>query len=233
MVRDYGYVKIFQDQYPDLEYLVVDTVRDGLLSVSSGRADAFISAASTASYLMSELGVSNLQFTGKTGLSIDLALGVRSDWPVFVSLINKVLNSISLEEKNTITSKWITLRETKPAPSSKPVEGEQTVWWLIVAVILVFALLLLAALVLPRLFSDEDLAHHFGSTRFRMIALTMTSLMIVLVAALVWRALDQNKRAVLNTTRGDLQVVLQGTVDRLDFWVNGRQNFLLQLGRNP
>jgi ABC-type amino acid transport substrate-binding protein/signal transduction histidine kinase/ActR/RegA family two-component response regulator len=106
VVRDYGYVQLFQIEYPDLDYMVVDNVQEGLLSVSSGRADAFISATSTASYQILELGLTSLKFSGNTGFTTDLALGVRRDWSTLVHLINKALATITLEETTVIVERW-------------------------------------------------------------------------------------------------------------------------------
>ena len=104
---------------------------------------------------------------------------------------------------------------------------------LFVAIILVFILLLFAALILPRLVSSEDLARHFGSSRFRLIVLISLSLIVVLISGLVWRALEQNRNNLIKTVQGDLQVVLQSTMERLDFWVQERKHFLLRLGHDP
>ncbi|MGD9371080.1 MAG: transporter substrate-binding domain-containing protein, partial [Desulfobacterales bacterium] len=77
VVKGYGYVIPFRRQYPNIDYVEVETVRDGLLRLSTGEVDAFLSATSTASYLMSELGLTNLKFIGSTGLSLDLGFGIR------------------------------------------------------------------------------------------------------------------------------------------------------------
>ncbi|MEH6529228.1 MAG: transporter substrate-binding domain-containing protein [Porticoccus sp.] len=123
VVRDYGYVKKFQKQYPDLDYIAVDTVREGILSVSSGRTDAFISATSTASYLMSELGLTNLEFSGDTGLSLDLAFGIRKEWPELVSIINKGLNAIGLARLTAISNQG-----TKIEKDVVVVTNEEKTW---------------------------------------------------------------------------------------------------------
>lgn len=129
VVRDYGYVQIFQRKYPDLDYMVVDSVREGLLSVSSGHADVFLSATSTASYLISELGLTNLRFSGYTELSIDLAFAVRNDWPVLLSIMQKGLDSITQTEFLEITRRWITLDDKSlQSPPIKLTEEEHT--WL-------------------------------------------------------------------------------------------------------
>jgi polar amino acid transport system substrate-binding protein len=108
VVRDYGYVIPLRRQNPDLDYMVVDSVRDGLLRLATGAVDAFVATSSTASYLVSELGLVNLIVIGSTELSIDLGFGVRKDWPELVGILNKALASITREEMYAVRSRWIT-----------------------------------------------------------------------------------------------------------------------------
>ncbi|MBW2707367.1 MAG: transporter substrate-binding domain-containing protein, partial [Deltaproteobacteria bacterium] len=117
VVKGYGYVVPFRRQFPDLDTVEVETVRDGLIRLSAGEVDAFISAVPTAYHLMSELGLTNLKVIGSTGLSIDLGFGVRKDTLVLVSILNKALASITEEEKRKIRQKWVPVIDT-PAPST-------------------------------------------------------------------------------------------------------------------
>lgn len=128
MVRDYGYVQKFKKMYPDLNYIEVDSVRNGLLSVSSGAADAFISATSTASYLMSELGLTNLEFSGNTGMDLDLAFAIRDDWPVLVNLVNRAIVSVTRKEKRTMLETWIGEELSFEDPTKIRFTPEETRW---------------------------------------------------------------------------------------------------------
>ncbi|VAX09525.1 diguanylate cyclase/phosphodiesterase (GGDEF & EAL domains) with PAS/PAC sensor(s) [hydrothermal vent metagenome] len=112
-------------------------------------------------------------------------------------------------------------------------QAESGIFVLIISAILLFLLMLFVTLELPRRLSDETLAHYFGAARFRVISLLTMSLVVMLVAALVWRTLEQNHKTTLNTIRGDLAVVLQSTMERVNFWVREHQNLLMQLGRDP
>ncbi|MBT7953074.1 MAG: PAS domain S-box protein [Gammaproteobacteria bacterium] len=86
---------------------------------------------------------------------------------------------------------------------------------------------------LPRLFTSEGLVSHFDSKGFRVTTLIIISLIVVLVTGLVWSVLERNKKRALDSTRVELEVVLQSTMERLDSWISERQKFLLQLGRDP
>ena len=160
VVKGYGYVIPFRRQFPDLDYVEVETVRDGLMRLSAGEVDAFLSAAPTASYLMSELGLMNLKFIGSTGLSLDLGFGVRKDTPVLVSILNKALASITEEEKLKIRQKWVPVIDT-PAPQTA---GPISYGRLIAYGIAVFLILSLLAWVLIKTVKKRATSRQFRIT---------------------------------------------------------------------
>ncbi len=251
-------VSMLHTSFPMLDFFQVATPLEALNMVSLGQADAYIGYKITINHLIQSKSLSHLQVAAAiefppTGLSI----GVRSDWPELVALINKALQKIPETELQAMAEHWqgagmetdkssLTAEEQaqlkKQSDSCDAVQGmgeptqvqqESGVQWLIVTVILIFSLLLFAALALPRLFSDKELAYHFGSRQFRVIVLAAIILMVVLVTLLVWRTLEQNKKVVLSNTRNDLTVVLQSTRERVDFWIHEHETFLLRLGSDP
>ncbi len=238
-------ISMLRTTFPNLSFSEVATSLQALKMVSLGQADAYIGYEITINHLVKSKGLLNLHAATPTGFpATPLSICIRSDWPELVDLINKALQKIPETELQSMVDHWSsTLTDVDTANQSdthfgfdipEPTQGQEDfgISWLIVSVILIFSLLLLAALMLPRLFSDEDLARHFGSKRFRIIMLIVTSLMIVLVAVLVWRIIDQNKKAVLSDTRNDLAIVLQGVDERIEFWSHQHQTFLLRLGQN-
>jgi PAS domain S-box-containing protein len=114
-----------------------------------------------------------------------------------------------------------------------PQESGINFWWLVVGVACVFLLLLFSALLLPRLFSDEALAKHFGSVRFRIFALSGMSLMVAMVGLLVWYTLVKNKKITLASVHTQLEIVLKNTMERNDSWIKERLSLLAQVGRDP
>ena len=247
MVDGYATNSTILAAHPNITPVMVKTNLDALNAIREDQADLFIGALSLGNYQIKKHGMTDVHAALLWQQNIThQTFGVRKDWPELVTILDKALASISKQEWTTLRKKWISSQPVdvdapdrsscavmldKPEPT--PEQKNFNFPWLIVAVILVFSLLLLAALLLPRLFSDEELARHFGSTRFRLIVLLVASLMIVLVAVLIWRTLEQNKKAVLNNIRSDLAVVLHGTEERVDFWIHEHQTYLSQLGRDP
>jgi len=229
VVKGYGYVIPFRKQFPDLDYVEVDTVRDGLIRLSTGEVDAFLSATSTASYLMSELGLMNLKFIGSTGLSLDLGFGVRKDAPLLVSILDKALASITEEEKLKIRQKWV------PAVDSSAPQTVSSISYgrLIVYGLAVFLTLSLVTWILIKVAKKEQLAVSFGSRWFRGLVLAGLSFFVIVVCLLGWFTLDKSKEQILAGVGEDLTEALITADDRLNFWVEKRIASLKLLGRDP
>jgi PAS domain S-box-containing protein len=229
VVKDYGYVVPFRRQYPDLDYVAVDTVREGLMRLSASEIDAFISAAPTAYHLMSELGLMNLNVIGFTGLSLDLGFGVRKDLPVLVGILNKTLASITEEEKLKIRQRWIPVVDTSVPQTAGPISYGR----LIAYGFAVFLILSLLAAILIKVVKKEQLAVSFGSRWFRGLVLAGLSIFIIIVCLLGWYTLNKNEEQILIAVGKDLSETLFTANDRLNFWVEKRMSSLKLLGRDP
>ncbi|MCP4133353.1 MAG: transporter substrate-binding domain-containing protein [bacterium] len=118
----------------------VNSPLEALKAVSLGQADAHIGNLAASSYLIQKNGLANLKIAAPTTYgNYDLFFAVRKDWPQLVSIINKVLASISLEEHNRIRQKWIAVRyEYGIAPGDLWRTGLQVAGVLFFVIILIF-----------------------------------------------------------------------------------------------
>ena len=157
IVSGYGYVPKLKQKYPKLNYVESVTVKEGLMLVALGQADAFVGSISTVGYLIPKLGIKNLKIAGETPLSIDLAYGVRKDWPILVSILNKAINSISQEEINGITGKWITTKFIKQVDYS-------VIWKILLIALIILIVVIIWAYFLKREIKNRKKAEeHFSS----------------------------------------------------------------------
>ncbi len=105
----FAYSKMKND-YPTLriKYVFTRKVEENLVAVSMGRADACIINLAAASYYIQKNGLTNLKIAAPVNWdSVHLAMGVRKDWPMLLNIIEKALASISQEEKDRISERWI------------------------------------------------------------------------------------------------------------------------------
>ncbi|MFZ4856535.1 MAG: transporter substrate-binding domain-containing protein [Desulfuromonadaceae bacterium] len=89
--------------------IVADIVPNDLtaiLNVSFGQSDATVIDLATASYLISQKGITNLRVAGETSRSIQLSMAVPRSETMLQSILQKGLNSITEAERHRIQDKW-------------------------------------------------------------------------------------------------------------------------------
>jgi len=106
LVEDYGHKEQIINAYPNISFIKVKSVADGLTAVSTGEVDAFVSALPQVSYQISNMGVNNVRIVGKTEFNTALSFGVVPSMSVLISILNKTLPTIPMSEKKAIFDRW-------------------------------------------------------------------------------------------------------------------------------
>ncbi|MCP4119487.1 MAG: transporter substrate-binding domain-containing protein [Desulfobacteraceae bacterium] len=109
VVREYAVGEFIREMYPHLTLVDVASSREGMRRVSFGELDAMITEVPNALYIIETEKITNLRLAGDTGFELNHGMGVRRDWPVFSSIIEKTLASITPREHKAIYSKWVKL----------------------------------------------------------------------------------------------------------------------------
>ncbi len=106
--RGYVLQQKLVDEYPYIKLLITDTTENALLSLASGKADAYVGDLMAGTYIIKKRGLNNIKISAPAPFSdLTLAMGVRSDWPELASIINKVLTTFNHKEHVTIRDKWL------------------------------------------------------------------------------------------------------------------------------
>ena len=102
-------------QYEDeIQIARVDSTKLGIELTAMGAIDAMVSDLASVTYRIHKDSISNLQIVpvpGDKKKTLELAIGIRKDWPQLQLIIQKALDSISQQEKEGIYNKWIKLQE--------------------------------------------------------------------------------------------------------------------------
>ncbi|MFC1857463.1 transporter substrate-binding domain-containing protein [Thermodesulfobacteriota bacterium] len=233
IVEGFFTVSFLKETHPDIELVSFPDALEALLAVARGKADAFVGEFAVLNYLMNKHSITNLTLSTpldrKEFQTSVLRIAVRKDWKILAQILDKTIAEISLQERTELKQKWF-FAQKESLPLEKAGRGP---WWMLIGAITIFLVMLIGALLLPRIFSDESLTRLFGSVQIRIIALAGMSLMAVIVGLLVWYTLDQNKKTTLASLSAELKIVLQNTMERNDFWIHERLSLLNQLGRDP
>ncbi|MET0081308.1 MAG: transporter substrate-binding domain-containing protein [Candidatus Thiodiazotropha lotti] len=102
IIKDYGYTADIYKVYPDLEFIEVENIQDGLEGVSQGQFDAMLATHALASYQIAQMGIHNVKIVGKTQITMALTLFVDKSQPQLFAIINKTLKSMDPEEAQDI-----------------------------------------------------------------------------------------------------------------------------------
>ena len=107
--RDYFVQEKLAQDYPAINLLLTDTTQQALQKVAIGEADAYVGDAAYTNYAIKQADLINLQFAGQTGDMTAYRIGVNPVHPELLSMINKVLASITPAEKQRIENTWMGL----------------------------------------------------------------------------------------------------------------------------
>lgn len=107
IVKDYALVERLWERYPNLKIVEVDNIHDGLNRVESGEVYCFIDALPSISYHIQSSLKTNLKISGKVTLDMNLSVAVRNDDTLLYSIFEKIVNSLTLEERQQIYNKWV------------------------------------------------------------------------------------------------------------------------------
>jgi signal transduction histidine kinase len=97
---------ILKNKYPDMNFILVNSVKEGLSLVSKSKAYAYIDIQPVLFYNISKYNFTNLKVSGNTGLNFSLKFMIRDDYPILQSILNKAISSVSINELNSIITKW-------------------------------------------------------------------------------------------------------------------------------
>ena len=114
IVEDQFMQEVARQYYPNLDPINVKSTLEGLLAVSEERADAFIGDLANVSFEIYKHELTNLKIAPPARFeSHGHSFAVRKDWPELVSMINKVMDTVSPEEHLYLKNKWVQIEVRK------------------------------------------------------------------------------------------------------------------------
>lgn len=134
IIRGDAFVDILREKYPSLMIFEVDNIYDGLDKVKSGELFAFIDTLASIGYEFQNKYFGELKIAGKISESLKLSMAVRNDDEVLLSILQKVVNSITSERHRKILTKWIPIKYEE--------EIDYKIMWQIVIVAALFIALI-------------------------------------------------------------------------------------------
>jgi signal transduction histidine kinase len=102
---------LMRKELSDFEFIEKNTQLEALRAIASGVGDAYVGDLVNATFMIAQHGLSNLKVAAPTNFPIQgESMMVRKDWPEFVTLTNKVLDTLTEQEKQKLKEKWFSVR---------------------------------------------------------------------------------------------------------------------------
>ncbi len=105
--RDFTVHRSVQRDYPLWRLEPVETIGEAIDLTVAGETEALVGPLSVVSYFLRNRGIDDLQLRTELPYRFDLAIGVRSDWPELVSILDKALAELSTAERVSIERRWL------------------------------------------------------------------------------------------------------------------------------
>ena len=132
--KNFASNKFIKENYPNLEIVNVEHLREGLKKVERGEVFGQVTTHLNVAYAFQEKFYGSLQISGKFDEQWKLSVGVRNDDPILLDIFEKVVNSIDDEIRQKIIGNWVSIKYEKSI--------DYKLFWSIIA-FLVFVLLLI------------------------------------------------------------------------------------------
>jgi PAS domain S-box-containing protein len=115
IIRNIALRRHFAKTELKIEFVLVDSVSEGLKAVSEGDVYAYLGDALTAGHMINQEKIMNLKVAAPLNVSKDdIRFAVRSDWPEIQSILNKFIASIPPQKHYEIYNNWMTIRFERP-----------------------------------------------------------------------------------------------------------------------
>lgn len=112
--KGYNRIDLIADWCPESTIITSASVKDALDMVNNGKADVFIGSLSVVTFYINEYGFNDLKIASSISDGIiKLCFGFHKDWIVFRDIVQKVLDSLSENDKYAIRAKWLILKYDK------------------------------------------------------------------------------------------------------------------------
>lgn len=129
IVKGFWYQDLLEKNFPSIKLNLMDTNVDALKDVAFGTADATIDIGVVMQHLILEYNIPNLTISGEIkipgGENFYNSIGVRKDWTLLASSLDKALKSLTFQEKYQLKKKWLTMQSTTENTRITLTEQEQ------------------------------------------------------------------------------------------------------------
>ena len=148
--RGFFYEELLKRDYPQITQLPVSSALTALTAVALGQADAALGRDAVLRYQINANFLTNLRVSGELVIGdrehTALRIGVRSDWPLLHSLLTKAMTTVTPQEYNALSQRWLNDAAAVADQAVTPAPNALSAWdmlpWLAGMIAILLALLI-------------------------------------------------------------------------------------------
>lgn len=107
--RNTSFYSILRGKYPEMQFVPVDSVEQGLAMVQKQSLFGFIHTAPEIGYYIQKQQILDIKISGEIPMKIHFKSGVRGDNAVLSAILEKANNSLTREEHHRLFQNWMQL----------------------------------------------------------------------------------------------------------------------------
>ena len=113
ITKGYAFVEMLKQNYPNLTFIEVSDIDDGLNRVVSGEFYGYIDTLATIGYTLGKDFMDELKISAKLEEKLHLGVAVNSDDPILFTIMQKTLSMVNQNTREGILNHWFSLKYIK------------------------------------------------------------------------------------------------------------------------
>jgi len=134
VIKDYYIDYQITHDFPEIRLVRTENMETAFNLLKQRKVSAFVGNVVVGNYYLSKNRISNIKIVGETRYSNKQCIAVRKDWPVFVGILQKALDTIPESDRTAFYRRWVWI--------NYECGFNYYIFWKIVMGILIFVLLL-------------------------------------------------------------------------------------------
>jgi len=226
-----------------LEPVFIDTadMKEALQLVASGKADYTMESATLVQYMLTQYGIPNVELVMfpefKDDVTPSLHFAVQKNKEILMSALQKALDSVTEDEKNTLQSRWLSgvidnnvfVKNQEALTSGN--QGSFFLYAIVIGCLTLIAIYVLAVVILKRLGSDK-LAAIYESPNFKTATAVVILVFVLIIVVSTIISVNNLEKQARYESGNMLKIVLDSSEGVLNKWMDINIDRTIQIAMN-
>ncbi len=109
IVKNHAFSEELRLNHPEIDFVIVDSVDEGLKAVAKGRLYGFIGNLNSVAYYIRKNYSGYLKVAGQFDKTLKLSVAVKNDDPVLLDIFNRIINNMDEKARQNVLNEWLNI----------------------------------------------------------------------------------------------------------------------------